>query len=185
MRCTICCAVLGLLVSNGAVFPQPHVAARPGPRPRVKVIGVRWFAPPPPVFVPYAYIPVPIPYSLPDPIPYSAPDFVPASPTLAFAGSASPSHPQLLFNDGTMYTVTDYWRVNDQLHFITIEESGTKSVPHAVPFGNLNVQRTTEANAAQGFRFMVRDEPIEQWLEHHRQRARRRSDTGLVQPPRS
>ena len=49
--------------------------------------------------------------------------------------------------------MTDYWRVNDRLHFITIEEGGTKSVPHTVPFGELDVQRTTDANAAQGFRF--------------------------------
>jgi hypothetical protein len=88
-----------------------------------------------------------------------------------FVGSASPSHPQLVFKDGTTYTVTDYWRVDDQLHFITIEEGGTKSVPHTVPFGDLDVQRTTDTNAAQGFRFVVRGEPIEQWLEHHSQRA--------------
>jgi hypothetical protein len=91
-----------------------------------------------------------------------------------FVGSASPSHPQLVFNDGTMYNVTDYWRVNDQLHFITIEEGGTKSVPHTVPFADLDVQRTTDANKAQGFRFVLRNEPIEQWLEHHSQHAPRR-----------
>jgi hypothetical protein len=84
-----------------------------------------------------------------------------------FVGSASPSHPQLVFQNGTTHTVTDYWRVNDQLHFITIEEGGTKSVPHTVPFEDLDVQRTTDANVAQGFRFVLRDEPIEQWLEHH------------------
>jgi hypothetical protein len=88
-------------------------------------------------------------------------------PTYAFVGNATASHPQLVFKDGTTYTVTDYWRVNDQLHFITIEEGGTKSVPHTVPFDDLDVQRTTDADAAQGFRFVVRDEPIEQWLEHH------------------
>jgi len=91
-----------------------------------------------------------------------------------FVGSASPSHPQLLFKDGTTYTVTDYWRVNDQLHFVTIEEGGTKSVPHTVAFEDLDVQRTTDANTAQGFRFVLRDEPIEQWLEHHAKHGRRR-----------
>jgi len=91
-----------------------------------------------------------------------------------YVGSASPSHPQLVFKDGTTYTVTDYWRVNDQLRFITIEEGGTKSVPHTVPFGELDIQQTTDANTAQGFRFVLRDEPIEQWLEHHAQRAPQR-----------
>jgi hypothetical protein len=97
-----------------------------------------------------------------------------------FVGSASPSHPQLVFNDGTTYTVTDYWRVNDQLHFITIEEGETKSVPHTVPFGDLDVQRTTDANRVQGFRFVLRNEPIDQWLEHHAQHApQRHRDNGV------
>jgi hypothetical protein len=90
-----------------------------------------------------------------------------------FLGSASAAHPQLVFKDGTTYTVSDYWRNVDQLHFITMEEGGTKSVPHTVPFGDLDVQRTTDVNAAQGFRFVLRDEPIAQWLEHHAQRAPR------------
>ena len=170
---TICCAVFGLLVSSGPVFPQPHSAWRPWARPRVKVVGVRWFAPPA-VFLPY-WVPVTFPYPVPDPVPYPVWNFIAPSPTYVFVGSASPSHPQLVFKDGTTYTVTDYWRVNDQLHFITIEEGGTKSVPHTVPFGDLDVQRTTDANAAQGFRFVIRDEPIEQWLEHHSQRAPRRN----------
>ena len=173
MRCTICCAVFGLLVSSEAVFPQPHVAPRPLARARVRVVGVRWFAAPPAVFLPY-YVPVPFPYPVPDPVPYPVYNFIAPSPAYVFVGSASPSHPQLVFKDGTTYTVTDYWRVNDKLHFITIEEGATKSVPHAVPFGDLDVQRTTDANAAQGFRFVIRDEPIEQWLEHHAHDAPRR-----------
>jgi hypothetical protein len=86
-----------------------------------------------------------------------------------FVGSASANHPQLVFKDGTTYTVTDYWRVDDQLHFITMEQSGTKSVPHTVAFDDLDVQRTTDTNAVQGFRFVVRNEPIDQWLKHHQQ----------------
>jgi hypothetical protein len=92
-----------------------------------------------------------------------------SAPNYVFVGSASPSHPQLVFNDGTTYSVTDYWRVDDQLHFVTVEEGGTKSVPHTVPFADLDVQRTTDRNTAQGFRFVIRDKPIEQWLEHRAQ----------------
>src|SRR5215472_6946872 len=173
MRCTICCAVFGLLVSSGAVFPQTHAVPRTLARPRVKVVGVRWFGPRPPMFIPYC-VPVPFPYPVPDPVPYPVWNFITPSPTYVFVGSASPSHPQLVFKDGTTYTVTDYWRINDQLHFITIEEGATKSVPHTVPLEDLDVQRTTDANAAQGFRFVLRDEPIQQWLEHHAQRPPRR-----------
>jgi hypothetical protein len=178
MRRTICCAVFGLVVSSGAVFPQSHVVSRRLAQPRVRVINVRWFPPPPAVFFPYC-MPVTSPYAVlyPDPVPYPVWNFVLPSPAYVFVGSASPSHPQLVFNDGTTYTVTDYWRVNDELHFITMEEGGTKSVPHTVPFRDLDVQRTTDANTAQGFRFVLRDEPIEQWLEHHAQPPPRRHRT--------
>jgi hypothetical protein len=174
MRRTICCAVFGLLVSSGAVFPLPRAATRPVARPRVRVVSVRWFAARPPIFVPYQ-VPVPVPYLVPDPVPYPVWNYVVPLPTYVFVGSASANHPQLVFKDGTTYTVTDYWRVNDQLHFITIEEGGTKSVPHTVPFQDLDVQRTTDADAKQGFRFVVRDEPIEQWLEHHAHRRHRKN----------
>ena len=175
MRHAICCAVFGLLFSSGALFPQSHGISRPSTRPRVKVVAVRGFIPRPAVFLPYC-MPVTVPYPLlyPDPVPYPVWNFIPSSPAYVFVGSASPSHPQLVFKDGTTYTVTDYWRVNDQLNFITTEEGGTKSVPHTVPFKDLDVQRTTDTNTALGFRFVLREKPVEQWLEDHRQNAPRR-----------
>jgi hypothetical protein len=169
MRLTICCAIFALLVSSEAVFPQAHAVPRLFARPRIKVVGVRLFAAHPVVFVPY-YVPDPIPYPVPYPASYPVWNFIPPLPTYAFVGSASATHPQLVFRNGTAYTVADYWRVDDQLHFVTIEDGGTKSVPHTVPFDELDVQRTTDTNAAQGFRFVLRDEPVEQWLEHHAQR---------------
>ena len=170
MRCTICCAFFGLLVSSETAFPQAHAAPRSFARSHARIVQVRWFPLRPAIFLPYCN-PVSFPYPVPDPVPYPVWNYIAPSPAYVFVGSASPSHPQLVFNDGTTYTVTDYWRINDELHFITIEEGGTKAVPHAVPFETLDVQRTTDANTAQGFRFVVRDEPIEQWLEHHRQHA--------------
>lgn len=171
MRRTICCAVFGLLVSSEAVFPQAHAAPRLcARRPPVRVVSVRWFAARPVMFLPY-YVPDPFPYPAPYPVSYTVWNFIPPLPTYAFVGSASATHPQLMFKNGTVYTVADYWRVDDQLHFVTIEDGGTKSVPHTVPFGELDVQRSTDANAAQGFRFVLRNEPVEQWLEHHTQRA--------------
>jgi hypothetical protein len=88
-------------------------------------------------------------------------------PTYVYVGDTTTNHPQLVFNDGTTYIVRDYWRVDDQLHFVTIEESGTKSVEHTVPFSDLDVQRTSDTDTARGFRFVLRDEPIEQWLRDH------------------
>jgi len=167
MRRMICFALFGLLVSSGAAFPQtPQLV---GPRGRVVVAGPRFRAHPNlfprhHYFDPFRY------FVLDFTTPYSASEsIVPFSPTYFFLPSESASHPQLIFKDGTMYTVADYWRVEDQLHFITVEEGGTKSVPRTAPFGDLDVQRTTEADAKQGFRFLVRDEPIDQWLQHHAQ----------------
>ena len=163
MRRTTCCAVFALIFSSGVVFGQTHRA----PRPRVRVIAVHRFHPqyffPSPLPAPFLY---PISYSAQ----YSFEDFVPPARAYVFVGNSSPARPQLVFNDGTTYTVSDYWRVEDQLHFITVEEGGTKSVPHSVPFDSLDVQRTKDAAAAQGFRFVIRDEPIQQWLEHRGQR---------------
>ena len=101
MRRTICCAVFGLLVSSGAVFPQPRIGLRSLARPRVKVVGVRWFAARPAIFLPYG-IPVPFPYYVPDPVPYPVWNFIVPLPTYVFVGSASASHPQLVFKDGLL-----------------------------------------------------------------------------------
>jgi hypothetical protein len=160
----ICWAVFALLVSSGSVFAQMHIAARP----RVRVIVLHRFHPA--CFFPYV-APVPFLYPVSFYTPqYSFENFVPAAPEYVFVGSDSPARPQLVFKDGTTYTVTDYWRVDDQLHFITVEEGGTKSVPHSVAFDSLDVQRTKDTAAAQGFRFVIRDEPIQQYLEHRAQR---------------
>ena len=167
MRRTICWAVFVLLVSSGSVFAQRHLA----PRPRVRFIAVHRYYPPcffpAPILVPFLY---PGPYSTQ----YSFGEFVPTWPAYVYVGNDSPARPHLMFKDGTTYTVSDYWRVDDQLHFVTVEEGGTKSVPHTAPFDSLDVQQTKDSAAAQGFRFVIRNEPIKQWLEHRAQHAPRR-----------
>ena len=173
MRRMICFALFGLLVSSETAFSQARPWVRPHGRGHVVGPRFRWH---PRTFHHYHFFHR---YHYFDPFRYFVQDFttaystyqsiVPFAPTYFFLPSASASHPQLIFKDGTTYTVADYWRVEDQLHFITNEEGGTKSVPHTVPFGDLDVQRTTDANTAQGFRFVVRDEPIEHWLQHHAQ----------------
>jgi len=128
---------------------------------------------------PFCFVPSIVPAPLLHPVPYttqySAPNFILTMPTYLLVGSASTIRPQLVFKDGTSYTVSDYWRADDQLHFVTVEEGGAKSVPHSVPFDSLDLERTKEAAAAQGFRFVIRDEPLQQWLEHRAQREHRRN----------
>ena len=162
MRRTICFALFGLLVSSGAAFAQARA------RPRGRVVVVQRFVAHRAVFPRYCIF-SPFAYPVADPVPYPVWNFIEPLPAFVFAGTISESHPQLVFKDGTTYTVTDYWRIDDQLHFITTEEGGTKSVPHIVPFGQLDMQRTIDADEARGFRFVERNEPIEQWLDHHAQ----------------
>jgi hypothetical protein len=179
MRRIICLAVFGLLVSSEAGFSQGQDRVRPNGRPFVVGPRFGWH---PGIFHRHHYYPRhqyfdPFRYFVQDfTTAYSAPQsIVPFSPTYFFLPSASAIRPQLIFKDGTTYTVADFWRSDNQLHFITSEEGGTKSVPHTVPFGDLDLQRTTDANTAQGFKFRMRDEPIEQWLKHHGQEKTRKT----------
>jgi hypothetical protein len=128
-----------------------------------------WLVQPYPL-LPFGY---PVSYGLS----YPFADYTLPSPTYVFVGSAAASYPQLVFNDGTSYTVADYWREDDQLHFITVEEGGAKFVPHAVPFDDLDVERTKDRATAEGFRFLIRDKPIEQWLEDRTQEREARRET--------
>ena len=75
--------------------------------------------------------------------------------------------PQLYLKDGTTYSVTDYWLVNDQLHFTMIEEGGSKSVLRVIEFDELDLQTTIDVNTQRGFRFVLRNEPLEQYLRDH------------------
>ncbi len=74
---------------------------------------------------------------------------------------------QLYLKDGTVYNVIDYWLVNGQLHFKTVEDNGTKVVEHTIDFDQLDLQKTVDVNTQRGFRFVLRDEPIEQYLQDH------------------
>lgn len=176
MSRTICCAMFALLATSGTAFPQRvrhrHVVHL---RPLVQVTHFYHWCPPWLVqyYVPFAWQ-HPIVYSFPSPV---VENTVP-TPSYIFAGSASVSYPRLVFKDGTSYIVADYWRVDGQLHFITVEDGGTKFVPHNVPFDDLDLEQTKDRAEADGFRFMIRDKPIELWLEDRTQerQARRKSD---------
>jgi hypothetical protein len=73
----------------------------------------------------------------------------------------------LYLKDGTAYTVADYWFVNGKVHFIAVEEGGAKSVEHVIGFDELDVQQTIDVNTRRGFRVVMRDEPLEQYLRDH------------------
>lgn len=82
-------------------------------------------------------------------------------------GDESARFVQLYLKDGTVYNVIDYWLVNNQLHFKTVEENGTKVVEHIIDFDQLDLQKTVDVDTQRGFRFVLRDEPMDQYLQDH------------------
>ena|SRR5579863_3709611 len=84
-----------------------------------------------------------------------------------FYGEANSQFVQLYLKDGTVYNVTDYWLANGELHFKTVEEHGMKVVEHQIDFGLLDLQTTIDVNTARGFRFVLRNEPLEQYLKDY------------------
>lgn len=75
--------------------------------------------------------------------------------------------PELYLKDGTILNVTDYWLVDDQLHFKVVEAPGAKPVEQSIPFDALDLQKSVDADTAMGFRFVLRNEPVEQYLRDH------------------
>jgi hypothetical protein len=73
----------------------------------------------------------------------------------------------LYLKDGTVYGVTDYWLVNGQMHFRTVEDDPTGPADHAFPYDQLDVQKTVYVNSHRGFRIVFRDEPWQQYLKDH------------------
>jgi hypothetical protein len=109
---------------------------------------------------PLGYIPV----SFPAPTNYVSQVY--ETPVYVY-GDERPDLPQLFLKDGTILNVNDYWLVDDQLHFTMTEEEGGKPAEHVVPFDALDLQRTVNVNTGRGFRFMLRNEPFEQYVRDH------------------
>ena len=97
--------------------------------------------------------------------PYIAPPEYAPPPSYSYSGEEGRERPQLYLKDGTVYNVTDYWLVNGEIHFKTLEEGGTKSVEHVIPFEDLDLQQTIDVNTRMGFRFVLRNAPIEHYLQ--------------------
>jgi len=69
--------------------------------------------------------------------------------------------------DGAAYPVVDYWLVNGEMHFKMAEDDPTKPTDHAIPYGDVDVQKTIYVNSHRGFRVVFRDEPWQQYLKDH------------------
>jgi len=95
----------------------------------------------------------------------------PVAPTYLYPiyeyGAERRDSPQLFLKDGAVYNVIDYWRVDDQLHFTIIEPGSAKPVEHVIPLDQLDLNKTIDVNTARGFRFVMRDEPMEQYQQDH------------------
>jgi hypothetical protein len=74
---------------------------------------------------------------------------------------------QLYLKDGTVYEVTDYWLVNDKLHF-TITDSNGQWTEFMIDFSELDLQKTVNVNTQRGFRFVLRNEPLQQYLDEQK-----------------
>lgn len=108
----------------------------------------------------------PLDFSLssPGPVNYVAPVL---PPPVDIYGQERPDLPQLFLKDGTILNVIDYWVVDNQLHFKMIEGDATKPAEHLIPFEALDLQTTVDENTRKGFRFMLRNEPFEEYVRDH------------------
>jgi hypothetical protein len=100
----------------------------------------------------------------PAPVNYLTPAIQP--PVYVYGGERE-DFPQLLLKDGTVINVTDYWVVDDQLHFKMIEAIGQKPIEQSIPFEELDLQKTIDTNSARGFRVVLRNAPYEEYLRNH------------------
>jgi hypothetical protein len=69
--------------------------------------------------------------------------------------------------DGTVYSVTDYWFANGDLHLMMLQDGRESLVEHVIPSGELDLKKTIEDNTARGFRIVQRDEPWQQYQKDH------------------
>ena len=101
-----------------------------------------------------------------NPLPLYAPGPVPA-PVYQYYGQQRVDFPELFLKDGTVYSVSDYWLVDDQLHFTTKEPGRRGSAEHVIDINELDVETTIDENTARGFRFVLRHEPLQQYMRDY------------------
>jgi hypothetical protein len=95
-------------------------------------------------------------------------NYLPPAPEPVYVYGAQPRElPELFLNDGTVLNVTDYWLVDGELHFMMSEDERTKPTEQVISFDELDLQKTVDVNTSRGFRFMLRNEPFEQYVRDH------------------
>jgi hypothetical protein len=109
-------------------------------------------------WLPYEY-PVQNNFTVTPPLRYETPVYV--------YGGEDRDLVQLYLKDGTVYSVTDYWFVNSQIHFTMLDEETMQSVEQVIGFDELDLQKTINVNTRRGFRLVMRDEPMDQYLRDH------------------
>ena len=72
----------------------------------------------------------------------------------------------LYLKDGSAYAVTDYWFVNGEVHFYSVE-GGMLSGEQVIDSNELDAQKTSEVNTTRGFRVVRRDAPWQKDLKDH------------------
>lgn len=82
-----------------------------------------------------------------------------------YSGEGGSQSVELFLKDGTVHRVTDYWVEGGVLHFKTAEENFTKVVEHTIGFDQLDLQQTIDVNTERGYRFVLRNAPLEEYLK--------------------
>jgi hypothetical protein len=90
-------------------------------------------------------------------------------PPAAVTGGGERRLVELYLKNGSVYQVTDYWLVNDELHFTTLDASGQAQTENVAAFSELDLQKTVDVNSARGFRFVLRNEPVQEYLEQQQE----------------
>jgi len=82
-------------------------------------------------------------------------------------GGARNEFVELCLVDGSVFSVADYWFVNNEVHFTIPEEGSGKPGEHVIAPSDLDLQRTIDVNTRRGFRMVLRNEPWEQYLHDY------------------
>lgn len=71
-------------------------------------------------------------------------------PAFAVAAHVKAPNTLIYLSDGTNYAVTSYWLADGALHYMT-----SYGAEDSVPIGEVDLQRTVDANSAQGVQFTL------------------------------
>lgn len=85
------------------------------------------------------------------------------------AGSSQRDLVELILEDGTVYDVTDYWLEGGELHFTTPNADNNGTTEQVIDLDQLDMQKTVDINTQRGFRFVLRNAPMQEYLQEQEQ----------------